>query len=121
MLTITALHSRKLRRLFLAFLALFFFEELFYGDFWSLGLLSTSPEQMTKAALAGLSYTSAVRPCAGAGRRSLTSYNVLGSQPAQSKGFFGPVTLTGQRALLACYRSHTLSDFYSLPLCSLFT
>ena len=55
-------------------------------------------------------------PGAGAGRRLLTSYNVLGSQPTQSKGLFGPVALTGQRALLARYRSHTLFDFrFSAP------
>ena len=46
---------------FWPFLRSFFSEELFYGDFWSLGLLSTSLEQVTKAAVARLSYTSAVR------------------------------------------------------------
>ena len=84
---------------------------------------------MTKATLARLSYTSAVRLVrlqpsarahADAGRRLLTSYNVLGSQPAQSKGLFGPVALSGQRALLARYRSHTLSDFrFFVPLFAL--
>ena len=112
-------------------LALFVLRSSLYGDLWSLGLPSTSPEQVTKAALARLSYTSAVRLVspllsardhAGAGRRSLTSYNVLGSQPAQNKGLFGLVALTGQRALLAHYRSHTLSDFrFCAPLFALGT
>jgi len=88
-------------------------------------------EKWQKAALARFSYTSAVRLVrlqpsawahAGARRRSLTSYNVLVSQPAQNKGLFGPVTLTGQRALLARYRSHTLSDFrFFVPLLAVCT
>jgi len=108
------------------------------GDHWSLGLFSvsvfyfrhirrnnvlssTTTEQMTKAALACLSSIPAVRlvrlqpPArahAGAGKRSLTSYHVIGSLPSRNKGLFGPVTLTRQRALARC-RSHTLSDFYS--------
>jgi len=44
---------------------------------------------------------------------------LLGSQPAQNIGLF---TLTGQRALLARNRSHTLSDFrFFVPVLALCT